>query len=251
MLTLDQQRLNRSDTLVAFAVLTAFAMVSMSGVSHISGVSVSMLNSLHHALVHRSFACCLFRLRFAIVAPPSTSHRLLPMTQDASHCFHLLAHWTLGMPSAMHPQSTGYARHATHVADAISSFYPHIEDESLGKPLVRHCVFVTLVPSKCVLRRHHDMNLVSSFMVLSSPSLSPAAFVSIRVIVPVSTLPFYLTSPLALHVCVAALLFIPRSWCHGCYCPASWHFSVLQGWYSVAARFEGLIVSGLIILSQL
>jgi hypothetical protein len=146
----------------------------------------------------------------------------------------------------------GYARHTTHVADAhhvlLSTYWGWVARKTAGSAFV--CLSRLLLPSVYF----DDITIwiwSPLFMVLSSPSLSPAAFVSIRVIVPVSTLPFYLTSPLALHVCVAALLFIPRSWCHGCYCPASWHFSVLQGWYSVAARFEGLIVSGLIILSQL
>jgi hypothetical protein len=122
----------------------------LSASSQISGSPSACSITLHHALVHRSFDLVAISPTVCVVAPPSTSHRPLPMTQDASPS---LSCWHIGL-LACHLRCI---RKVLVMLDmlrvaASPSSHPYWWSRS-GSPLPL-CV-VTFVPSKYVPRQRH------------------------------------------------------------------------------------------------
>jgi hypothetical protein len=116
MLTLITSGCINSDALVAFAVPT----LSRDGIIHthvvgepLSGLRHSMLNNCIMLLFTAPSILLPFHLR---ICDCRSSKYLTSSFADDTSASPLLSSasaLTLGMPSAMHPQSTGYARHAT------------------------------------------------------------------------------------------------------------------------------------------
>jgi hypothetical protein len=93
---LDHQRLYSTQMLWShlqcprFLVMVSSIPMSSVSLFQVSATACSIIASCSCSPLLRS--CCHFTYVFAIVAPPSTSHRPLPMTQVHLHCFHLLQH---------------------------------------------------------------------------------------------------------------------------------------------------------------